>query len=518
MPPPGPSQSAGSISADHESFLSRLDEVTTIEYPFPLPARPKLSGPRVDLKSWANVRPLLRGAAGLLAVLLCPVATLFLAAVAFLSSGVASGVAAALSAACAASSLRDCFFLHYVTDGGAGGLGCGDGEHAGAGFFCGRSARVRAVRERLMTRLSPYRPTPYLYSGDLLTLAPFLFFKGSVGGRVAYRRRWVRVPSAPAPDGKDGPSRRPSGADSDEAVALDVAFPPGGHDAGRPTFLVLHGLNGGSTEPYVLDLARRANAEGITLAVMVARGMMKTPLKGMDSFHGARTSDVGCAVDALSYALSGRKRATNPQIVLVGFSMGGIVAANYATKARTDSGLAGALSFSGSLCSEKLLLPTRAVAHSLTTWQPALAWGLKATVVKPNQHNLAQRGVSPAFVEEIETVTDIDSRLVTKYHGYPDVRDYYEDLSAAGRGDAAGREKLNGAAVPLLEVHAVDDPIAPYESCFASAVGDTENVALLATQHGGHIGWPQGMAPAGKRWSFMIDLAMEFAAAVSDIR
>mmetsp|Transcript_22926 Transcript_22926/g.52727 ORF Transcript_22926/g.52727 Transcript_22926/m.52727 type:complete len:115 (-) Transcript_22926:734-1078(-) len=107
---------------------------------------------------------------------------------------------------------------------------------------------------------------------------------------------------------------------------------------------------------------------------------------------------------------------------------------------------------------------------------------------------------------------DIDRELVCKYNGYDNVQDYYCDMSAAGRGDEKGIERLQGAAVPLLAVHAIDDPIAIFEVVLADEIEKTENVMLLATKHGGHIGWPQGTKPSENRWSFMMDIAMEFAA------
>ena len=44
--------------------------------------------------------------------------------------------------------------------------------------------------------------------------------------------------------------------------------------------MVLHGLNGGSHEEYVRDLAIRRTAEGSTVVVMVARGLMDLPIRG----------------------------------------------------------------------------------------------------------------------------------------------------------------------------------------------------------------------------------------------
>merc|ERR1712046_531077 len=131
--------------------------------------------------------------------------------------------------------------MHWLTNGKTG-LG---GSHAEQGFFCKHTDRNEEIKQCLK-RYVDYRPTPFLCSGDWLTLYPFLRFKSSGRGRVNYERWWVRVPTASAPDGPDGPTKKPGG-DNDEAMALDVSFPEGGHRQDRPAYLVLHGLNGGST-------------------------------------------------------------------------------------------------------------------------------------------------------------------------------------------------------------------------------------------------------------------------------
>eukprot|EP00812_Abedinium_dasypus_P013176 NODE_6685_length_490_cov_196.324138.p1 GENE.NODE_6685_length_490_cov_196.324138~~NODE_6685_length_490_cov_196.324138.p1 ORF type:complete len:110 (-),score=23.15 NODE_6685_length_490_cov_196.324138:161-445(-) len=91
-------------------------------------------------------------------------------------------------------------------------------------------------------------------------------------------------------------------------------------------------------------------------------------------------------------------------------------------------------------------------------------------------------------------------------------------MSAGGRGDAEGLARLSGTRVPLLVVHAMDDPIAIFEVTLAEHIANTENVLLLATKHGGHIGWPSGWSPSNQRWGFMVDIATEFASALADER
>jgi len=500
-------------SPEHEAVLKRFDEVASREYPFALPEKVKFKGKHVELTSFNNLLPLLTSGPMLLFTILRPPLFFLSAVTAYFSSGMVRPLAGMSTVFILCGLARDVFFMHWITDGRSGLAG-----GAKDGIACKDTKRNNRIAERLR-RFVNYKPTPFLWSGDLLTLAPFVIFKGSVGGRVNYQRWWVRVPAAKAPDGPAGPSKK-LGAQDDEAVGLDVSFPADGHRADRPTFLVLHGLNGGSTEPYVLDLVRRANKEGHTVAVMIARGLMKTPIRGMESFNGSRTSDVANAVDVLLYGLGGERRCGDrpkkTSLVLVGFSMGAIIAANYTAKSKEESGLAGAVCFSGCLSSQQMLLPVKAAQHSLTLWQPILAWGLKGTVVKPNQAKLLKRGITADEVETIRTVVDIDTQLVCKYHGFKEVRDYYEDMSAGGRGDADGLARLAGAKVPLVVVHAIDDPISIYEVTLAKHVPKTDNVLLLSTKHGGHIGWPLGWTPAKKRWSFMVDIAMEVSSVLSE--
>ena len=88
-------------------------------------------------------------------------------------------------------------------------------------------------------------------------------------------------------------------------------------------------------------------------------------------------------------------------------------------------------------------------------------------------------------------------------------------MSAGGSGDEKGLRRLNGSKIPLLAVHAIDDPIAIFEVMLADEVSKTDNVMLLATKHGGHIGWPMGLFPTKNRWNFMMDIAMEYASEVT---
>ena len=87
---------------------------------------------------------------------------------------------------------------------------------------------------------------------------------------------------------------------------------------------------------------------------------------------------------------------------------------------------------------------------------------------------------------------------------------YYDDMSAAGRGDDRGFKRLANVKTPTFILHAKDDPIVPFASCLPEACREAGHVVLLATESGGHAGWPRSRRPADHRWGFMHGLCLDF--------
>lgn len=135
------------------------------------------------------------------------------------------------------------------------------------------------LKESAYTYDVQHGATPYLVTGDQRTGIPFLV-------NAVEDQQYIRVYVTNPFDG--------------EHIALDIAFSYDAfnygakkmklvHDSTKPVYLVLHGLNGGSHEEYVKELVKRRRAEGSTVVVMIARGMMDTSMEGWNVFHGART-------------------------------------------------------------------------------------------------------------------------------------------------------------------------------------------------------------------------------------
>ena len=106
--------------------------------------------------------------------------------------------------------------------------------------------------------------TPWMVTGDSRTGLPYLFNNVPT---PTYHRVWL-------------PTLEED--DDSEYLALDISFPTNGngHDPTKPLYLIFHGLNGGSNDGYVQDITVRRNQEGSTVVVMIARGIMDTPIRG----------------------------------------------------------------------------------------------------------------------------------------------------------------------------------------------------------------------------------------------
>lgn len=94
---------------------------------------------------------------------------------------------------------------------------------------------------------------------------------------------------------------------------------------------------------------------------------------------------------------------------------------------------------------------------------------------------LSDPRIDPAAIDRVVHIRDFDAELTAKVFGYKTVGSYYRHASSI--------EKLLNVHVPLLVIHAKDDPIAcdeaaPYDECQANPW-----TFMVATSGGGHIGW-----------------------------
>lgn len=338
--------------------------------------------------------------------------------------------------------------------------------------------------------------------------------------------------------------------DEEEVVALDICFPSGGHDESRAIILVLHGLSGGSQEAYIQDMIHRRTHDGHTVVVMIARGLMDLPIRGWNVFHGARVDDAHAAAMALRRAAvipssSTSALSSSKQLLVgVGYSMGGIILANYVARYGSDCYLDAAMPISAALDIRHSLL----VGRALRLWQPLLVEELRGKFILEKLGEKYRARLSPEQILQMlrsSHVAAIDKYAISAYNGYDDLMHYYSDLSAMGdlpflvedgsvsshatvpHGDHDDDEnvgRIGNVSIPLLLLHALDDPLVPW-TCVAAADGlmhperlvktGKGNIMMLLTKSGGHVGWPTGWLPHLNKWRWMSDAVKGFVDAVA---
>jgi len=264
------------------------------------------------------------------------------------------------------------------------------------------------------------------------------------------------------------------------------------------------------TGGFVADAAwHLACRRGMTVAVVVARGTMDTAVKA-NLFHGARVTDLRDVVLLAEGALGAAcgENGKPPPVFAAGYSMGGIILANYCGQYGADARIRGAVNFSGVYDAAYNMK----FEYSQKTWQAYLAYGIKNSFFTEHiRPEAVKRGVDVERVlsRKVTSIVDFDADFVAVYNGYDGILDYYRDLSLAAE------EKWKNVAVPLLAVAARDDPITHCDALWAKEfVGVNDNLLYLVTECGGHVGWPLGWRPWLQNFDFMNEAIEVFVRAV----
>lgn len=122
-------------------------------------------------------------------------------------------------------------------------------------------------------------------------------------------------------------------------------------------------------------------------------------------------------------------------------------------------------------------------------------------------------------------------------NGFDDLDHYYRETSALGDIphdpdtdkliDPNRNGKIHNVSIPLLVVHAFDDPLVTWRASVQNAglmhpenlvKTGSGNLMLLLTKAGGHVGWALGLWPKNNKWKWMSDVVMSFASAIDEAR
>lgn len=256
----------------------------------------------------------------------------------------------------------------------------------------------------------------------------------------------------------------------------------GPHQPDAPLVMVLHGLTGSSSSPYVKGLQQALQHRGWASVAVNWRGCSGEPNLLPRSYHSGASEDLAEVVSHL--------RAQRPLAPLyaVGYSLGGNILLKYLGESGSASQLQAAVAVSVPFrldeCADRIGLGFSRVyqAHFM---RAMLAY------VKDKQRHFQHLGHQENLatlerlgeLRNLRNFWDFDGRVTAPLNGFQDAHDYYRRSSS--------RYFLRDNRTPTLIIQSSDDPFV-----FTHSVPRANELAPLTHlelhSRGGHVGFVEG--------------------------
>ena len=256
----------------------------------------------------------------------------------------------------------------------------------------------------------------------------------------------------------------------------------GPHQPAAPLVMVLHGLTGSSSSPYVKGLQQALQHRGWASVAVNWRGCSGEPNLLPRSYHSGASEDLAEVVSHL--------RAQRPLAPLyaVGYSLGGNILLKYLGESGSASQLQAAVAVSVPFrldeCADRIGLGFSRVyqAHFM---RAMLAY------VKDKQRHFQHLGHQENLatlerlgeLRNLRNFWDFDGRVTAPLNGFQDAHDYYRRSSS--------RYFLGDNCTPTLIIQSSDDPFV-----FTHSVPRANELAPLTHlelhSRGGHVGFVEG--------------------------
>lgn len=252
--------------------------------------------------------------------------------------------------------------------------------------------------------------------------------------------------------------------------------------------VLLHGLEGNGESGYIQSMAWDALNAGFIVHRFHMRTCGGTESLCKTLYHAGLTSDLHVFLQAI------RGMASELPVFIVGFSLGGNVSLKLA-------GELGETDLIDGVCAISTPIDLAAAVRRLS--KPENRIYERRFVERMQARILATGRYSQAGLEGTKTLYEIDDRITAPSFGFKGADHYYATQSATNY--------LTRIRVPTLLIHAKDDVLAPFESYAHPAFESNPFLRLVATEHGGHLGFLSRQAPR-----FWVDeAAIEFLRSVA---
>lgn len=234
--------------------------------------------------------------------------------------------------------------------------------------------------------------------------------------------------------------------------------------------IISHGLEGNSTRPYMLGMAKIFLQNEFDVLTWTFRGCGDELNKKVIFYHSGATYDLDQVVK--------HAEKKYEEIFLVGFSLGGNLTLKYlGEKGNTHPKIRKGVTIS-------VPLHLASSCEKISTGENFLyskrfLKTLKEKVVRKSLEHPDQ--IPIGVLRNVKTLSDFDNHFTGPLHGFADAQEYYEVNSAL--------YFLDQIKVPTLVLNAQNDPFLS-EKCFPVKLAKSLDwVTFEFPKHGGHVGF-----------------------------
>ncbi len=235
--------------------------------------------------------------------------------------------------------------------------------------------------------------------------------------------------------------------------------------------IIIHGLEGDSTRPYMKGSVRAFNDHNIDAVCVNLRSCSGKPNKLYTSYHSGKSDDLKVVVDAIV------AKNQYQNIYLNGFSLG----ANIILKYLGEQDFPGQVKAAIAVSAPCDLYGTMLELHKAKNW--IYAYRFKKTLLEKLRQKqlLFPDRIDLNTIKGIKTLKDFDDVYTSKAHGFIDAVDYYKKSSSL--------QYLSDIKIPTLILNALNDSfLSP--SCFPREIAKNHPYLFFESPtYGGHVGF-----------------------------
>ncbi|KAG1683553.1 Phospholipase ABHD3 [Nymphon striatum] len=248
----------------------------------------------------------------------------------------------------------------------------------------------------------------------------------------------------------------------------------------KPIALFIAGVHGDSRTAYLRHMIGQASRLGFRCVVFHNRGLGGAAIKTPRLFCGANIEDLKEALDYI------KNKYPESPIFATGCSLGGLHVTRYLIEMGEKSLIDYAMTVS--VPWDSFIANSSMESSSVNLLLNRFLVTKSLKLVQKSRHLFEElEYLDMDHVFQSRTHKELDERFTTKIFGFKDINHHYTEQSIPG--------KLHNIKVPLLSLSSTDDHFSPRSALPCEECSKLDNVALVTTSWGGHIGFMDGFIP-----------------------